>query len=1320
VVGITYAPGIWGTQVIHPPIIVTKTNGGGSGGDSNTGGDGPSPPGQACALDPCNVSTGNVYESVTDYTTSGQNALSFTRYYNSLAAPDPYVSELGTNWRHSFDRYLNINGSTVTAERSDGQQVIFTNTNGSWSTDSDVDLTLTNSGLSWTLTNHNDTVETYTQLPSGEGQLQTIVTRDGYTQNLAYSGGLLASVTDSYGRKLSFIYNSSNQLTQVATPDALTLSYAYSSSGATPGVNDQLASVTYNTSPSTSQTYAYVNNFDLASVTDENGNVFSSWTYNAQNQVLSNQHAGGAEQGTVAYNTDGSSVVTNALGQTTSYVFTTLQNVPKISAISRTATATVPAATENFTYDSNGYTASQTDWNGNLTTYVNDIHGNPTTITEAANTPQARTTNITYIGTLPGKIVTPRLTTIYTYDASGNPLTRTETDTSGGATNGQVHTWTYTYDSTGHLLTAINPLGAVTTYTYSGNNIATVKDALGHVSKVTSYTGGGLPLVALDPNGVQTTFTYDTKNRITSRTTDGATTQFAYDAVGNMITLTQPDNSQLSYTYDAAHRVTAVKNNVGESIAYTYDANDDIVQQQTSGASITKTQSAVFDSLGRMLQQIGAAGQTTTFGYDANGNRLTTTDPLNNASTQTFDALNRLIQSTDPLHNTTANAYDVQDNLTSLTDPRSIVTSYTYDGFGQVLSETSPDAGTTTYTLDANGNRIKQTDARGIVTNRTFDKLNRVLTETYPSDRAENVTYTYDRGTYGIGHLSSITDQSGETEFTYNARGDVLTDARTINGRCYTTSYTYDLADHVTSITYPDRRTVSYTRDTVGRISGLSMQRQPVVSNVTYKPFGPVAGFTFGNGIKAQYTYDMDYRLTSILATGREPIQNLAMSYDAAGNITAINDAVGLGDGDHDGDDHHDRDHWGRNRERGYDAPLSLSQSFTYDPDYRLLTATGAYGSEAFTYDGVGNRLSEAIARDNKTHTRTYSYATTSNRLASITHSDDRTHALTYDAAGNTLTDDDLKLTYDARNRNTSVSTEHDHSHGWWWYWFGHDRDHDRDDHTSGGANYLYNALGQRVSKDPQGRDHIFNSGSTQFIYDQQGHLIAEDGKEYIYMNSLLIAVLDGNEVYYVHSDNIGTPQKMTDGDQKVVWERVAEPFGETVSIKGPATLNIRFQGQYHDNESGLDYNDYRSYASEIGRYTQSDPIGLAGGLNTFGYVMQNPVRYTDPKGLETPSVTNSYPPNNPAYPQPYIPKVTGPEAVCELGASKPCYFLLPENPPLGAACIIGTSVACPYVADPTWQTIKKIFETPQECTPSNPQGVGPVAPVIILGPGGS
>ncbi|MBC3919506.1 hypothetical protein H8L32_18610 [Undibacterium sp. CY18W] len=110
---------------------------------------------------------------------------------------------------------------------------------------------------------------------------------------------------------------------------------------------------------------------------------------------------------------------------------------------------------------------------------------------------------------------------------------------------------------------------------------------------------------------------------------------------------------------------------------------------------------------------------------------------------------------------------------------------------------------------------------------------------------------------------------------------------------------------------------------------------------------------------------------------------------------------------------------------------------------------------------------------------------------------------------------------------------------------------------------------------------------------------------------------------YDIHSDHLGTPRVITDDTGSEVWRWDSTPFGETLANEQPAsstkkfTYNIRFPGQYFDAETNLHYNYFRDYDPQTGRYIQSDPIGLAGGLNTYGYVEGNPVRYFDALGLD-------------------------------------------------------------------------------------------------------
>jgi RHS repeat-associated protein len=1225
--------------------------------------------------DPISLGIGNLFEQATDYTSAGINPLSFTRYYNSLGDSNTYAFALGKYWRSNFDRYLNINQMNgqpilIIVERGDGKELNFTPNGTAWSGDSDVPIGLVQLTSTWVLTNNDDTVETYSSVNSGVPLLTSIQARDGYTQIMQYNASdQLVSVTDSFGRALQFSYQS-NLLHTVTAPSGLVLTYGYDSSGVNPGVLDRLASVTYSTTPQTSQFYLYENSsfpFALTGIIDENGNRFATWTYDSTGRATSSEHAGGADFTAVIYNdTNGTRTVTNALGLAAVYDFAALQGVPKLTGVNRLATTTTAAAVMSQTYDTNGYIASVTDWNTNKTSFTNDNQGQPLIVSEAVGTTVARSTTNTYLTNfhLPMQIVAPRVTAVFTYDGLGNMLTRTETDKNTGtvpySTSGQTRAWTNTYDSLGHVLTATGPRTDVTatvSYAYdSSNNLSTVTDPLAHVTHITKYNGSGLPLSMTDPNGVTTTFTYDTRDRLLTRTvlaaSGNATNTFQYDAVGQLTSLTLPDGSLLIYQYDAAHRLQSVSNSLGESITYTLDALGNITQQNTenAGAAIVKTQSHVFDQLGRMLQQIGAYSETTTYGYDNDSNRLSTEDGLNNTTTRGFDALNRLIRVTDPLIHTNKDVYDTQDNLTSVTDPRALVTSYVYDGFRRVIQVASPDTGTTVYHLDFAGNRISETDARGIVTQRIFDKLNRVISEIYTASPSENITYTYDStagGNLGVGRLTGYTDESGSTTLFYNERGDVTNTTRIIGG----TAYTYNLADHVTSITYPSGDVVTYGRDSQGRISSATYHPfgggtpTALASNVTYAPFGPLTGFFYGNALTRTQTYDEDYRLTGITTLGAlASIQYLGIGYDAVSDITAVND----------------------------DISSTRDQTFGYDPDYRLTQAIGDYGTLSYTYDADGNRLTHIV----NSITETDTYSSTANWLLTTVITNDTRH-LAYTANGNIKTDDrgtktNLVFTYSNRNRFHSL--------------------------TNGTtiATYSYNALGERVIT-------TVGSVTTDYHYDEQRHLIAETQpggaviREHIWLDDMPLAEIESNgAIHYIHTDYRNTPQKITDASQNLVADYQQGPFGEPVligtSLATPtfraelAATNTQFQlavlglsnytyivqattnlvsaswvsiatnvapftftdsqasnylarfyrlyyaesttlslipstlsfpGQYYDAESGLDYNMMRDYDPTLGRYIESDPIGLAGGdVSTYVYAGENPINGIDPLAL--------------------------------------------------------------------------------------------------------
>lgn len=338
---------------------------------------------------------------------------------------------------------------------------------------------------------------------------------------------------------------------------------------------------------------------------------------------------------------------------------------------------------------------------------------------------------------------------------------------------------------------------------------------------------------------------------------------------------------------------------------------------------------------------------------------------------------------------------------------------------------------------------------------------------------------------------------------------------------------------------------VSRTRDTMGRITAIGA-RAPgasaavaVVSAVGYLPFGPVSALTYGNGLTETRTFDLDYRLTGLTVSRSSPRQNLTYGYDAANNVLSIADGV----------------------------TSANSQSFTYDTLDRLLHPSGSYGPLAYTYDKVGNRLTETPSASG--------VAPPLDGLGSIT-------GFAYNQAG--------RLSAAMAGTQTV-------------------------------AQYTYDAFGQRLLKTQPGI-----STTSHYQFDQSGLLLEESNNQgnpsaadYIYLDDgRAVATLSPGTgaLSFLHDDSLGTPQLATGSSQSVVWSANYQPFGQTANLQASIVQDLRLPGQQVESETGFNHNGFRDYVPNLGRYLESDPIGLAGGMNTYAYVGANPGARIDPSGL--------------------------------------------------------------------------------------------------------
>lgn len=472
-----------------------------------------------------------------------------------------------------------------------------------------------------------------------------------------------------------------------------------------------------------------------------------------------------------------------------------------------------------------------------------------------------------------------------------------------------------------------------------------------------------------------------------------------------------------------------------------------------------------------------------------------------------------------------------------------------------------------------------------------------------------------------------------------------------LEGR-YQTSMSYDALNRIKSMQYPrdvdgSRKTLNPTYNRAGALERINLDGATYVERIAYNAKGQRTLIAYGNKVMTRYAYDeRTFRLARLrterhtnsgpltYTPGGATLQDFAYEYDLAGNITKIHD---------------------RSPESGIlNTPLgsdALDRVFTYDPLHRLLSATGREGdapppippnkpwydaplstdltlarkyTESYEYDSVGNMtrlghthfLANGSALGNK---REFEFVADTNRLKTVTVGT-LPYAYIYDDNGNLIRENtERHLAWDHADRLIGFANRATQTSP-----------------ASKEACYLYDAAGQRVKKyvrNQQGQvevtiyidgtfeHHIRNSGAnnTLHVMDNQsrivmvrvGNAFSDDGAPNV-------------RVKYYLGDHLGSSNMVVGGSTATASTFINReeytPYGET-SFGRFARKRYRFTGKERDEETGLYYHGARYYAPWLARWVSCDPGGRADGLNSYPYVRNNPVRFTDTTGAQASDV---------------------------------------------------------------------------------------------------
>lgn len=1194
---------------------------------------------------PINPLTMSKIETALDYDGPATSGLIFARTYHSgafslnsnlgkVAARYPAGARIGARWRHTYDRtfvrrpYFDESGYVYTTAlhlvREDGSETRFVRKGKTYVPDQGERGTLREDpDGGWAYTLPDLTVEHY----DDKGRLKSRVDTNGNTIVLHYDEitvgigpkvTVLVRVSDRQGRELKLGYDRLGRVETLDTPDGR-ISYDYSG-GILDGLEADLVKVAY--PDGRAVRYAYdesgmggSRNHKLTGILGSDGKRFATFRYDGMNRAISSSHGDNTELTELRTSSASEISVSRPGLRDESWGVRYVDGNIRLGQRSEYYRGNKVA--RGFDYLSGGLVSRDTDYLGIPTTHRYDpARQLETERTEAEGTSVARTIKTTWhpLFDKPIRVDNGAQWTVLEYDVKGNLLKQREGGLADAAS--KAGAWPdervteYSYDAAGRVLTVDGPLAGiddVTRYTYrkaeatgcGGSTCAwrqgdleSITNPAGHKVTVLAYDNAGRVASSVDANGVRTDRLFDGMGRPTEVSlrarADGApsaediTTRVSYGANGDVDTITDPDGATLKHAYNAAHRLVEQIDAIGQvrriernpqgliakDVFLGVDGNEELERKYT------------YDNRG-VPEEIRYSGLPFFFDADANGRLIRKYGSVHGPILHR-DARGRVdLVTQDPgeINAKTYLTYDGTDQVKTVVDPKGLSTAYLRNGLGDLLWRRSPDTGDTSFEHDAAGQPVRETPADQRRIDRAYDALGRVTSVAY-SDGAKT-RFTYDTpaelcpagATFTIGHLSSVTDRDGTTTFCYDFAGRVVQKTQVTHGVRLELQYGYTKAGRLASIIYPDGRMVTYARDKAGNVTGVDTRgidsvQQSVASTVRHDSLGRLTAWTAGS-------------------------RTLARTYNGLGAVTLARDskpggidvAVDYTNGDVD--------------------QVTVGKAVVYiemDDASRLSSAGGAFLTpehpegvmHQYVYDKTGNRTKWwTIPFTN----RSFVYAPDSHRLIT-----GNKIARSYDAVGNTTKIGDRQFVYDASGRMSQALVN-----------------------GVPEMNYAYNPFGQQVGRYVAGE-------MTVSLHDEAGHWIGDyDGsgraiRQIVWLDNLPVAVLDGGAIRDIQTDHLGTPRVVIDrATDKAVWtwSILGEAFGSDAPNEDPDkdgakyVFDMRFPGQRYDAVTGLFQNGWRDYDPTSGRYVQSDPIGLGGGISTYGYVANNPFGATDINGLD-------------------------------------------------------------------------------------------------------